>query len=147
MGISPFCHKKVKPDINNNNNWFLYSALPIKINVLHSVLLPRSLDSLNSALTVHFLYSLRSIPVSTQFTCQLNHNYFHILLGPHLYTWVERSNVDKVLCWRTTELGNGGNRTLALTMKVERSHQCTMITSQVSMIEPTHNQNLNSIKM
>ena len=25
----------------------------------------------------------------------------HLLPGPHLYTWVESSNVDKLRCWRT----------------------------------------------
>ena len=33
--------------------------------------------------------------------CQLNHNIVRILPGPHLTTWVESSNVDKVSCWRT----------------------------------------------
>ena len=35
----------------------------------------------------------------------------HILPGPHLCTWVESSNVDKLPCWRTTVHGDGEIRT------------------------------------
>ena len=35
----------------------------------------------------------------------------HILLGTHLYTWVESSNVDKVSYWRSKVPGIDGNRT------------------------------------
>ena len=35
----------------------------------------------------------------------------HNLPGPHLYTWVESSNVDKLPCWRTKVHGDGEIRT------------------------------------
>ena len=59
------------------NNWFLCSAFQIKIKVLHSILLPPVIGfRINSALTVHFLHSLGSIPAS---------RHFRILPGAHLY--------------------------------------------------------------
>ena len=50
---------------------------------------------------------------------QLNHNTIRILPGPYLYTWVESSNVDKAPCWRTKIQGDSGNRTRALSTRVE----------------------------
>ena len=46
-----------------------YSAFPVNVKALHSVLFPRSLDlCINSALKVPFLHSLGSIPASRDFT-------------------------------------------------------------------------------
>ena len=43
----------------------------------------------------------------------------HILPGPHSYTSVESSNVDKLPCWRTKVHGDGKIRTRALNVRVE----------------------------
>ena len=45
--------------------------------------------------------AFRPVAILQVCTCQLNHNIFRILPGPHLYLWVESSNVDKESCWRT----------------------------------------------
>ena len=83
---------------------------------------------INSALRVHFLHSMGSIPASRHLTgahTPTHHNTVRILPGPHLYTWVESSNVDKVSCWRIKVPGDSGNRTRALSVRVERSHHYT----------------------
>ena len=59
----------------------------------------------NAALTVHNFHSPERIPclVPQPIMALANSNTIicHLLPGPHLYTWVESSNVDKLPCWRT----------------------------------------------
>ena len=74
-----------------------------------------------STLIAHFLHILGSIRPDTILqmrTCQLNHNKFRTLLGPHLYTWVKSSNVDSVLlkdkgtgrCWESNRAPQSESR-------------------------------------
>ena len=57
---------------------------------------------ITSALTAHFLHSLGSIPGQSTFYKHAHANSttipFAILPDPHLHTWVESSNVDKISC-------------------------------------------------
>ena len=74
---------------NNNNNRFLYSAFPnYDQSASHGIITPFIGFRINSALRVHFLHSLGSIPASRHFyrraQRQLNHNIVCILPGPHL---------------------------------------------------------------
>ena len=102
-------HKRINSK-NENDNWFLYNAFLIKIKALHSVLLPWSLASesiLHSQCTFSTPWgALWPVAILQAGTCQLNRNTICILLGPHLYTWVESSNVDKVSCWWTKVPGD-----------------------------------------
>ena len=75
---------------------------------------PRSLDSISILhLIVHRFNTLWSILARRHFRgTHMPHqatNNVHILLGTHLYTWVESSDVDKVSCWRTKVPGIDGN--------------------------------------
>ena len=87
----------------NNNNRFFYIAL-FQINdqsASQCIITPVIGFRINSALRVHFLHSLGSIPASRHILqartmpTQLQYN-----------TWVESSNVDKVSCWRTKVPGD-----------------------------------------
>ena len=74
-----------------------------------------------------------SIPASRHLTgahMPTHHNTVRVLPGTHLYTWVESSNVDKVSCWRTKVPGDSGNRTRALSVRVERPHHYTTASPQ-----------------
>ena len=93
---------------NNNNNWFLYSAFLVwntTQSALQCIITPVTGFNINPALIVYLFNSLGSILARRHFRgAHMPHqatNYVRILLGTHLYTWVESSNVDKVSCWRT----------------------------------------------
>ena len=77
-------------------------AFPIKIKAFQCIITPVIGFRINSALTVHFLHSLGSIPASRHITGTHMPTTARILPGPHLYTWVESSNVDKLSSYRAT---------------------------------------------
>ena len=60
----------------------------------------------------------------------------HPIPGPHLHTWVESSNVDKVSCWRTKVPGHSANRTRALSVRVEGPHHYTTAPPHDSGVAP-----------
>ena len=105
---------------NNNNNSCIYNAhisIQRGCSRRNILLLPRSLDTISRP---HLSYSAQfplprehSLPscLSWRSDKYIHNIIIHILLGTHLYTWVESSNVDKVSCWRTTVPGIDGNRT------------------------------------
>ena len=74
-------------------------------SALQCIITPVTGFNINPALIVHFLNSLGSILARCYFRgAHMPHhatNNIRILLGTHLYTWVESNNVDKVSCWRT----------------------------------------------
>ena len=90
---------------NNNNNRFLYSAFPnYDQSASQCIITPVIGFRNNSALRVHFLHSLGSIPASRRFTGAHMPTQPQIRshpTGSPFNTWVESSNVDKVSCWRT----------------------------------------------
>ena len=99
--------KLTRPDNNNNNNnnRFLYSAFPnYHQSTSQCIITPVIGFRINSALQVHFLHSLGSIPASRHFqarTMPTQPQYRSHPTGSPFNTWVESSNVDKVSCWRT----------------------------------------------
>ena len=100
--------------INNNNNWFLYSAFLVwdtTQSALQCIITPVTGFNIIPALIVHLLNSLGSILARCYFRgAHMPHhatNNVRILPGTHLYTWVESSNVDKVSCWRTKSARHG----------------------------------------
>ena len=104
---------------NKNDNWFLYSAFlawNTTQSALQCIISPVTGFDINPALIVHLLNSLGSILARCQFRGahmpnQVTNNVF-ILLGTHLYTWVESSNVNQMSCWRTIASACiDGNRT------------------------------------
>ena len=103
---------------SDNNNFYLV--------LFHSVLFSLSLDAVSNLHSQCIFSSLwgafRPVAILQARICQLNHNNVCILTGPHLYTWVKSSNVDYVSCWRTKVLGDGWNRTRALSVRVEHSY-------------------------
>ena len=71
----------------------------------YSVLLPRSLDTFQCR-TYSAQFPLpreHSLPGIATYNGagKFKHNNLSPPTGPHLYTWVESSNVDKLPCWRT----------------------------------------------
>ena len=65
----------IKPINNNNNNRFLYSAFPnYDQSASQCIITPVIGFRHNSALRVHFLHSLGSIPASRRFTSAHNAN-------------------------------------------------------------------------
>ena len=70
----------------------------------------------------------------------------HILPGPHLYTWVESSNVDKLPCWRIKVHGDVEIRTPALSVTVEWILQYTTTPPLHDLINYWQNNNSNNKK-
>ena len=114
---------------NNNNNRFLYSTFPnYDQSASQCIITPVIGFRHNSALRVHFLHSLGSIPASRRFTgahMPTQPQFRSHPTGSPFNTWVESSNVDKVSCWRTKVPGDSGIRTRTLSVRVERSHHYT----------------------
>ena len=119
---------------NDNNNWFLYIVLfQLRSWASWYIITPVIGFTFNSALTVHFLHSLRSIAACRHFSGahmptqpQL---YVCILPGPHLYCMPPGSRgavLSKTLFLKAKVLGDGGNWTRAVSVRVERSHQYTV---------------------
>ena len=124
-------------DNNNNNNRFLYSAFPnYDQSASQCIITPVIGFRHNSALRVHFLHSLGSIPASHRFTGA--HIRSHPT-GSQFNTWVESSNVDRVSCWRTKILGDSGIRTRTLSVRVERSHHYTTAPPPDTHLNPAVN--------
>ena len=109
----------------NNNNRFLYSAFPnYDQSASQCIITPVIGFRHNSALKVHFLHSLGSIPASRRFIgahVPTQPQFRSHPTGSPFNTWVESSNVDKVSCWRTKVPCESGNRTRTLSVRVERS--------------------------
>ena len=107
---------------NNNNNRLLYSAFPnYDQSASQCIITPVIGFRHNSALKVHFLHSLGSIPASRRFIgahVPTQPQFRSHPTGSPFNTWVESSNVDKVSCWRTKVPSESGNRTRRL-----RNHQ------------------------
>ena len=123
---SPLDKKKSSTNNNNNNNRFLNSAFPnYDQSPSQCIITPVIGFRHNSALRVHCLHSLGSIPASRPFTMPTQPQYRSHPTGSPFNTWVESSNVDKVSCWRTKVPGDSGIRTRALNVRVERSHHYT----------------------
>ena len=110
---------------NNNNNRLLYSAFPnYDQSASQYIITPVIGFRHNSALKVHFLHSLGSIPASRRFIgahVPTQPQFRSHPTGSPFNTWVESSNVDKVSCWRTKVPCESGNRTRTLSVRVERS--------------------------
>ena len=95
-----------------------------KAQSAYSILLPRSLDTFqcrtySAQFPLPGEHSLPGIAACDNGVANLNTIICHILPGPHLYTWVESSNVDKVPCWGTKVHGDGEIRTRALSVRVK----------------------------
>ena len=72
----------------------------------YSVLLPRSLDTFqcrtySAQFPLHREHSLPGIATYNGAGKFKHNNLSPPIPGPHLYTWVASSNVDKLPCWRT----------------------------------------------
>ena len=115
----------IRVNNNNNNNRFLYSAFPnYDQSASQCIITPVIGFRHNSALKVHFLHSLGSIPASRRFIgahVPTQPQFRSHPTGSPFNTWVESSNVDKVSCWRTKVPCESGNRTRTLSVRVERS--------------------------
>ena len=110
-----------------------YTVLSHEAQSAYSVLnYPGQWIHFNAALfnTVHNIHTLRSIPSLKLLMThchsgadKFKHIICRILPGPHLCTWVESNNVDKLPCGRTKVNGDGGIRTRALSVRVDWIHQ------------------------
>ena len=125
--------------VNNNNNRFLYSAFPnYDQSASQCIITPVIGFRHNSALKVHFLHSLGSIPASRRFIgahVPTQPQFRSHPTGSPFNTWVESSNVDKVSCWRTKVPCESGNRTRTLSVRVERSLHYTTAPPQYILLQ------------
>ena len=122
---------------------FLYSAFPnYDQSASQCIITPVIGFRHNSALKVHFLYSLGSIPASRRFIgahVPTQPQFRSHPTGSPFNTWVESSNVDKVSCWRTKVPCESGNRTRTLSVRVERSlHYTTAPPQMILLIYSLH---------